>query len=267
MIAVCITTYNHAATIAQAIDSVLMQQCDEPLRIYIGDDASSDDTGRICRLYAKQDERIVYVQRKQNMGLVNNTIDLYRRIMADECEFIAMLDGDDYWTDAHKLQMQLDYLRSHPEVGFVHTGAYEETKGQRLLMPDADFPTGDISLRYDLSGARQTNSSVLFRTALLLDLPLDELRAQEFPVLDYPLYGLMAQLTAFAYLPTPTTVWRSHESVSQSNRLSAMLRYNRERIRMWEWLDTYCPRRFHYSRIKAFAWLGKQVIAFFTKKC
>ena len=102
MIAVCITTYNHAATIAQAIDSVLMQQCDEPLRIYIGDDASSDDTGRICRLYAKQDERIVYVQRKQNMGLVNNTIDLYRRIMADECEFIAMLDGDDYWTDAHK---------------------------------------------------------------------------------------------------------------------------------------------------------------------
>jgi glycosyltransferase involved in cell wall biosynthesis len=121
MIAVCIATYNQQSFIAQCIESVLSQQCDEPMRIYIGDDASTDGTADICEQYAASDERIVYVRRDKNMGLTNNTIDLYYRIMADECEYIAMLDGDDYWTDPHKLQLQIDYLRAHPECGFVHT--------------------------------------------------------------------------------------------------------------------------------------------------
>ena len=99
MIAVCIATYNHESFIAQCIESVLLQLCDEPMRIYIGDDASTDDTQSICEQYAATDERIVYVRRDKNMGLTNNTIDLYYRIMADNCEYIAMLDGDDYWTD------------------------------------------------------------------------------------------------------------------------------------------------------------------------
>ena len=83
MIAVCIATYNHEAFIAEAIESVLSQQCDEAMRIYIGDDASTDGTSSVCRRYAGQDKRIVYIRRETNMGLVRNTIDLYRRIMAD----------------------------------------------------------------------------------------------------------------------------------------------------------------------------------------
>ena len=66
MIAVCIATYNHEAFIAQAIDSVQMQQCDEPIRIYIGDDASTDRTQTICERYAAQDERIVYPPQQES---------------------------------------------------------------------------------------------------------------------------------------------------------------------------------------------------------
>ena len=58
MIGVCITTYNHELYIAQAIDSVLAQQCDEPIRIYIGDDASTDGTQNICEQYAAKDSRM-----------------------------------------------------------------------------------------------------------------------------------------------------------------------------------------------------------------
>ena len=119
MIAVCIATYNHEAFIAEAIESVLSQQCDEAMCIYIGDDASTDGTSSVCRRYAGQDKRIVYIRREQNMGLVRNTIDLYRRIMADGADYVAMLDGDDFWCHEGKLQMQVDYLRAHPECGFV----------------------------------------------------------------------------------------------------------------------------------------------------
>ncbi len=177
MIAVCIATYNHEAFIAQAIESVLAQVCDEPIRVYIGDDASTDGTQAVCERYAA-DQRIVYVRREKNLGLVSNTIDLYRRIMADGAEYIAMLDGDDYWTDEKKLQRQVDYLREHPEVGFVHTAA----EGQG----DETIPTGDLSQCYDRSGARQTNSTVLFRASLLHEADLAEIEQQGFPVLDYP---------------------------------------------------------------------------------
>lgn len=265
MIAVCITTYNHEAFIAQAIESVLAQKCDEPLRIYIGDDASSDGTAAICKQFIKDDERIVYIRRRKNIGLVANTIDLYQRIMKDGCEFIAMLDGDDYWTDSHKLQMQLDYLRAHSECDLVHTGAYEEKDGRRTLMNDADIPFGDLSEKYDLRGARQTNCSVLFRAKLLKEVNLKAIEKQGFPVLDYPLYGLFAQSTSFAYLPSPTVVWRNHKSVSQPQKIRAFMRYRCERIRMWKWLDQQYPGRFHYSYCSAIFWYLRHFFTFYLQ--
>lgn len=246
MIGVCITTYNHEAFIAQAIESAQKQVCAEPLRIYVGDDASTDGTEAICERYAAQDERIVYIRRNKNLGLVNNTLDLYRRIIADGCTYIAMLDGDDYWTEQDKLQMQTDYLRTHPDVGFVHTAV----EGQS----DDSIPTGDLSDRYDLAGARQTNCTVLFRTDLLRTDELDEIDRQGFPVLDYPLYGLFAQRTEFAYLGTPTAVWRDHVSVSQPSSRRARWHYQRERLRMWHWLDKKCHGHFHFRYDKAILW-------------
>ena len=160
MIAVCITTYNHAPFIAQAIESVQAQVCNEPVRIYVGDDASTDGTETVCHRLAAQDDRIVYIRRSKNVGLVHNTIDLYRRIQADGAEYIAMLDGDDYWCDVHKLQIETDYLRTHPEVGFVHTAE----QGQR----DEPIPQGDLSTRYDLWGARHSNSLRTLRTTYTL---------------------------------------------------------------------------------------------------
>lgn len=250
MIAVCVATYNHEAFIAQAIDSVRAQICNEPIRVYIGDDASTDGTAATCARYAAEDERIVYIRRDKNIGLVNNTIDLYRRIIADGCDYIAMLDGDDYWTDPHKLQLQIDYLRAHPECGLVHTA--EQNQGEEAI------PEGDLSEKYDLIGAKQTNCTVLFRTALLDQVDMDELQTQHFPVLDYPLYGLFAQQTSFGYLPTCTAVWRVHPSVSNPQRLSARMQYKRERLRMWRWLDKKYSGRFHFRWNKAILWYIRQ---------
>ena len=251
MIAVCIATYNHEAFIAQAIESVLAQVCDEPIRIYIGDDASTDGTQAVCERYAAQDERIIYIRREKNLGLVVNTLELYRRIMADGCEYIAMLDGDDYWTDPHKLQLQVDYLHARPETGLVHTAVQEQGS--------EPIPEGDLSERYDLAGARQTNCTVLFLTSLLHQVDLSELQAQNFPIVDYPLYGLFSQHTLFGYIPTPTAVWRAHESVSQPRRLTAQWFYRKERLRMWQWLEKKHPGHFHFNLFYAKLWYIWQI--------
>ena len=250
MIAVCIATYNHETFIAQATESVQAQVCDEPIRIYIGDDASTDGTAAICARYAAEDERIVYIRREKNVGLVANTIDLYRRMMADGADYIAMLDGDDYWIDSHKLQVQKEYLRNHADVGLVHTA--EQTQG------DEAIPEGDLSETYDLGGARQTNCTVLFRAELLKKVDLDELEQQHFPVLDYPLYGIFSQYTKFGYLPVRTAVWRVHLSVSNPQRFRGQIAYKRERLRMWRWLDKKYSGRFHFRWYKAILWYIRQ---------
>ena len=240
MIGVCITTYNQEAFIAQAIESVQMQQCDEPIRIYIGDDASTDGTEAICERYAAQDERIVYIRRNKNLGLVNNTLDLYRRIIADGCTYIAMLDGDDYWTDPHKLQLQVDFLRVHPEVGFVHTnGQTSLGSGTTTFEP--------VEGVYGANGSSPVNCTVLFRANLLIN----RIEAQHFILLDYPLYGVFYQKTKWAYLPQQTAVWREHTSVSQPKTAQAILALREERCRMWKWLDSHYPGKVGYSKQEA----------------
>lgn len=250
MIAVCIATYNHEAFIAQAIESVLMQQCDEELRIYIGDDASTDGTAAVCKRYTA-DKRVVYVRREKNMGLVNNTIDLYRRILKDGCEYIAMLDGDDYWTDEKKLQVQVDYLREHPEVGFVHTNG-------SILSGSNTWTFGQREGVYGLDSPGFANCTVLFRANLLNDKLLDAIEAQHFIWLDYPLYGVFYQQTQWVYLPQQTAVWRDHESVSQPQRAEAILKLKEERCRMWKWLDTQHPGKVGYSDREAQDYLYEQ---------
>lgn len=256
MIAVCIVTYNQEQYIAQAIESVQLQQCDEPLRIYIGDDASTDGTEEICRRNAAQDERICYYRRDKNMGLVQNTIELYRQIIADGCTYIAMLDGDDYWYSADKLQQEINFLKNNPKYGFVHTAAYDLQDGQLTIeTPYEAIPTGDVSLRYQRGGAGQTNSSVMFLTKLLREKDLEDIAAQQFRVLDYPLYGIFAQETYFGYLDIPTTVWRVHNSVSNPD---SILKYGKQLyhyLRCWRWLEKRFPGKYGYTSLRAmYSW-------------
>ena len=240
MIAVCIATYNQEAFIAQAIESVLAQTCDEPMCVYIGDDASTDGTAAVCEHYASLDDRIVYIRRTHNLGLTDNTIDLYRRIMADGCAYIAMLDGDDYWIDTHKLQLQIDYLRAHPEVGFVHTNGQTSSGSGKTSFEPATGP-------YGVDGSGPVNCTVLFRTSLLSEDLLNTVAEQHFLWLDYPLYGVLYQQTKWTYLPQQTAVWRDHESVSQPKRAESILRLKEERCRMWEWLDKRFPGQVGYT--------------------
>lgn len=251
MIAACIVTYNHEAFIAQALESVLAQRCDEPMRIYIGDDASTDGTEAVCRSYEAKDKRIVYVRRKKNLGLVDNTLDLYRRIRIDGCDYIAMLDGDDYWTDPHKLQLQVNHLRSYPEVGFVHTNG-------RTLSGKATWTFGQREGVYGLESVGFANCTVLFRTNLLNEPLLADIEKQNFLWLDYPLYGVFYQQTKWAYLPQQTAVWREHTSVSQPKTAQAIFALREERCRMWKWLDSRFPGQVGYDARKAQDYLFAQ---------
>ncbi|MDR1790950.1 MAG: CDP-glycerol glycerophosphotransferase family protein [Propionibacteriaceae bacterium] len=114
MVTVICITYNQEAFIAEALESFVTQQTSFPFQVFVGDDASTDGTAAIVKAYAeKYPDIVVPFIRARNLGAQHNLIDL---ISHASSKYIALCDGDDYWTDPRKLQRQYDYLEAHPEL-------------------------------------------------------------------------------------------------------------------------------------------------------
>ena len=120
-LSVLFITYNHEDYIRQALDSVLMQKCNFDFEIVVGEDCSTDSTRDILREYdAKYPGRFKLLFREKNFG--RPTMNVYDTGMHCTGDYIAFLEGDDYWTDENKLQKQVDYLDQHPDyMGCTHT--------------------------------------------------------------------------------------------------------------------------------------------------
>lgn len=164
MISVKILTYNQDKYIAQAIESVLMQKCDEPFEILIGDDCSTDSTGMIVDEYQSRYPDIIRVIRPEhNLGSAANSI---RVLQFAKGEYISICDGDDYWLRDDHLQKQIDIFRNMPEVGMVcakakrfiqSKGDYEGTLGyagaedlMNMLRDNKDVAAPTIAFRKEL---------------------------------------------------------------------------------------------------------------------
>ena len=119
LLSVLIISYNHEQYIRQTLDSVIGQKTTFPFEIVIGDDASPDATRAICLEYAEKYPDLVRVMPEtKNLGVVPNYI---RTLEACEGQFIAHLDGDDYWIDPMKLQKQIDRLRADADLTMCYT--------------------------------------------------------------------------------------------------------------------------------------------------
>lgn len=122
VVSVQMITYNHEAYIRQAIEGVMMQETDFEFELVIGEDCSQDKTREICFEYQrKYPDKIRVLWWYENVSKFGGN---GRRTRA-HCrgEFIALCEGDDYWTDPLKLQKQVQVMRKHPEIGFCFCGA------------------------------------------------------------------------------------------------------------------------------------------------
>lgn len=113
IVSVCIRTYNQEKFVEEALDSVLSQRTEFPVEIIVSDDCSKDRTRVILADYqSRYPEQIRLIFGEDNVGGPNN---LRRVIEASSAKYICCLDGDDFFTDAYKLQKQVDFLEDHPE--------------------------------------------------------------------------------------------------------------------------------------------------------
>ncbi len=149
-VSVSLITYNHEKYIAACLDSVVNQIVGFDLEIVVSDDCSTDGTAEIVSDYAVRYPGLIRpILRKQNLGLVKNAVSTIESCTG---EYIALMEGDDFWIDSNKLQVQADYLDNNADCAFCFTNNYtflEEDPGtMKLFFTDQNKPPQKFDLDF-----------------------------------------------------------------------------------------------------------------------
>ena len=207
-VSVCMITYGHEKFIEQAINGVLMQVTDFEIELIIANDCSPDNTDIVIQNVLKNNPKaslIKYIKHEINIGMMPNFI-----FALNECKgkYIAICDGDDYWTDPYKLQKQVDFLEANED----YVLCFHKIKVHKVNGSIVDALSNNIKAihQYEtiedlaLKGNYIHTPSVVFRN-IIKEFP------KEFslsPIGDYFLYMLLAQYGKLKYLDETMCVYR-----------------------------------------------------------
>lgn len=207
-VSVLMITYNHERFIRQAIDSVLAQGADFPIELVIGEDCSTDGTRKICEEYAAAHPHCVrLLPSVRNLGLLSNYMRTWEACRGD---FIATIDGDDFWLTTDKLATQVNVLESDPRLSMCfHNSRLADESGilTNEVNDSASVPR-EMSFRdFVENGLFMPTATVMFRGGLFRQLP-EWMRQLAFE--DWPSHVLHATRGPIAFVPQIMSAYRIH---------------------------------------------------------
>ena len=210
LVTVAVIAYNHGNYIAESLDGILMQKTDFPFEIVAYDDFSTDNTADILKEYAKKYPTIIRLMlQKENLYSQDVRVEI---IVFENSlgKYIATNDGDDYWIDPHKLQIQLDEMRKIENCQLSFHSAIDkwEDKSKRdgVTTKQANgnklFTTSEI-----IAGGGEfcPTASVIVAKEVVEDLPEWVRKA---PYVDYFVQILGSVKGGALYIDRPMSVYR-----------------------------------------------------------
>ena len=247
LVSVCMITYNHENYIKETIEGVLMQKTNFPIELIIGEDCSTDNTRKIVLEYADKYPNIIRpLLPEKNLGMMNNFIETMQTATG---KYIALCEGDDYWTDPYKLQKQVDFLEANEKVMAVSTNSSvcdlngNTIQSEKVVIPP-DNKEGIYNLHdfFDKNFQYSTNT-VVFRN-LNMDFLTKEIQRMSNPFLgDWILWVLIHMRGDFYFLNDVTAAYRINPN-SITHTVNA--------VKRWEWdflirrhLIEILPKEYH----------------------
>jgi glycosyltransferase involved in cell wall biosynthesis len=269
MVSICCTTYNHEKYIKDALDSFLMQKTNFPIEILIHDDASTDKTADIIRKYEnKYPDIIKPIYQKENQyskGVKINHRFNYQRAKG---KYIALCEGDDYWTDPYKLQRQVEYMQKHSECSMCFHSAEIVNRNKKKVGINKPYTINCISSAEDIimgGGGFITTNSMVYRKKLMENPPDFYFNA---PVGDYPLAIYLALEGKIYYFNEIMSAYRKNVKESWSHRMmkndDLFKKVYKKKIIMLEEINKYSD--YKYNEILIFM-IKKVNYRYFQKYC
>ena len=209
LVSVCLITYNHEKFIEQALNGILIQETTFPFEVVISDDLSKDNSRTIINEFIqKKSCGWSLVNHTENVGMHKNW---ERAMRACKGKYIALLEGDDYWSDPYKLQKQIDVLEADDHLAICCSNARVELIDSEKQHPDyVQKPKGRYTLTDLIQEAFMPTCTVVFRNGLMPEkLPKSYYSA---PMADYPIHLLNALHGDIFYLDEVTSTYRLHTS-------------------------------------------------------
>lgn len=155
ILTVCLFTYNHKNYIRRAIESILVQKTDFKFKVIIADDCSTDGTTEICQEYATKYPNIIDFEPKiENIGPVDNGCETLKKVVT---KYFTTLDGDDYWIDENKLQIQIDLLEKNPDCLICGHNTFYKYPDKNLKLIGDIIP--NINNKFSLNDNRYLHTS------------------------------------------------------------------------------------------------------------
>ena len=218
-LSVLLVTYHHEKYIRQALDSVLMQQTDFDFEIVVADDYSQDSTMTIIQEYRAGHHNIRILPSERNVGITRN---YQRGFAACRGEYIAVLEGDDFWISPIKLKSLVAFLEQHPECAFCFHRFLRLGEASSFSV----HPPLEIGGEFALFSAAQLASDNFignFSACVYRRECIDRLDPAlfEMKVYDWMLNITVAQEGMIGYLPTIMSIYRAHPAGAWSGKTLA----------------------------------------------
>lgn len=216
---VIMLTYNQAHLIRQAIEGILMQQVNFEIELIIADDASSDETEQVVRNLCSNHingKWINYTKHKVNKGVLSNSLWSFQKAQG---KYIAICEGDDYWTDPLKLQKQVDFLDSHPENSMCFHSVQLINEIENTTVPEVSAEDRNYNIDELLLSKMMHTVSFVFRREFL---NTSKLISNAIFGVDGFLVLMMAEKGKIYGFSNNMAVYRTHEagiSTQEANRL------------------------------------------------
>jgi glycosyltransferase involved in cell wall biosynthesis len=232
-LSILILAYNHERFITQALDSVLMQQVDFDYEIVIGEDCSTDNTRDILIGYQQEHpEKIRLLLPEKNLGMHDNFIQTFK---ACRGTYIALLEGDDYWTSPDKLQKQVDFLDTHTDYTICfHNALILDLDGSTMSPFSTEKNKNVFTLEDILSSNMIPTASIMFRQGLIHEFPK---WIYDVDLVDWTLQVFLAQHGNIGYIDEFLSVYRKHPEGNWSRKSS--LEATKELTKLFQYFIKY----------------------------
>jgi len=256
LVSVCCMTYNHEHFIEKCLTGFVSQKTNFAFEILVHEDASTDGTSEIVKIFETNHPKLFRViYQKENVfstGKNNLTGMLFPM---SKGKYIALCEGDDYWTDPLKLQKQVDFLEANPDfVGVFHDCfILDERDGSQHLRIGNTKIDEEPDLQSIIRENNISTASIVFRNFEHSNFWPDN--SQSISKGDYLLVVLLAQYGKFKYFNSPMSVYRIHPGGIWSSR--SRLYTIEQDVKFYTFLDSFFQKAeikdaIHYKLQKAY---------------